>query len=41
VKKFTDELNSEFQSMSQKLYNMSNETSSDEEVTTVDFEEVK
>ncbi|NBU81865.1 MAG: molecular chaperone DnaK, partial [Flavobacteriaceae bacterium] len=41
VKKFTDELNSEFQSISQKLYNMSNETSSDEEVTNVEFEEVK
>ena len=41
VKKFTDELNSEFQSISQKLYSMSNETSSDEEVTNVEFEEVK
>lgn len=41
VKKYTDELNSEFQSISQKLYNSSNETSSDEEVTNVDFEEVK
>lgn len=41
VKKFTDELNSEFQLISQKLYNMSNETSSDEEVTNVEFEEVK
>jgi molecular chaperone DnaK len=41
VKKFTDDLNSEFQSISQKLYSMSNETSSDEEVTNVEFEEVK
>ena len=41
VKKYTDELNSEFQSISQKLYNTSNETNSDEEVTNVDFEEVK
>jgi molecular chaperone DnaK len=41
VKKYTDELNFEFQSISQKLYNSSNETSSDEEVTNVDFEEIK
>jgi len=41
VKKYTDELNFEFQSISQKLYNTSNETSSDEEVTNVDFEEIK
>jgi len=41
VKKLMDELNDEFQSISQKLYNTSNETNSDEEVTNVDFEEVK
>jgi len=41
VKKLMDELNDEFQSISQKLYKTSNETNSDEEVTNVDFEEVK
>ena len=41
VKKLMDEINNEFQSISQKLYESTNETSSDEEVTNVDFEEVK
>lgn len=41
VRKYTDELNSEFQSISQKLYNSSNETNSDEEITNVEFDEVK
>jgi hypothetical protein len=36
-----DEINNEFQSISQKLYESTNETSSDEEVTNVDFKEVK
>ena len=41
VKKLMDEVNDEFQSISQKLYDTSNQTNSDEEVTNVDFEEVK
>ena len=41
VKKLMDEINNEFQSISQKLYESTNETSSDEEVTNVDFKEVK
>ena len=41
VKKLMDEIKNEFQSISQKLYESTNETSSDEEVTNVDFEEVK
>jgi molecular chaperone DnaK len=41
VKKLMDEINNEFQSISQKLYESTNETSSEEEVTNVDFEEVK
>lgn len=41
VKKLIDEVNDEFQSISQKLYDTSNQTNSDEEVTNVDFEEVK
>ena len=41
VKKLMDEINNEFQSISQKLYESTNETSLDEEVTNVDFEEVK
>ena len=41
VKKLMDEINNEFQSISQKLYESTNETNSDEEVTNVDFEEVK
>jgi molecular chaperone DnaK len=41
VKTLMDEINEEFQKITQALYNTSSEKNEDEEVTNVDFEEVK
>jgi molecular chaperone DnaK len=42
IKSLMDEVNNEFQKISQNLYNQASESSdNEEEVTNVDFEEVK